>query len=100
MEKLKNYKELADGGIIDKPATTKDYYTGSWRTEKPIWNEAKCTHCMFCWVYCPDSAIEVADKKMTGINYHHCKGCALCAWACPAKPNKAIKMEKETEKIK
>ncbi|MBU2020180.1 MAG: 4Fe-4S binding protein, partial [Bacteroidetes bacterium] len=28
-------------------------------------------------------------------DYDHCKGCGICAWICPVKPEKAIKMEKE-----
>ena len=37
----------------------------------------KCSNCMLCWAYCPDSSIEVEDGAMTGIDLFHCKGCGV-----------------------
>ena len=54
-------------------------------------------NCLFCWIYCPDSAIEVKDGKIVGMDYEHCKGCGICESVCPVKPEKAIKMVKERE---
>ncbi len=90
----KRAKELAKGGIIPEAGTTRDYYTGDWRTEKPVLDTNKCTSCMLCWIYCPDTAIMVENKKVTGINYFHCKGCGICAYECPDRI-KAITMVKE-----
>ena len=42
----------------------------------------KCTNCMLCWMYCPDSSIEVKDGQMTGIDLFHCKGCGVCVQEC------------------
>ncbi|MFH1542050.1 MAG: 4Fe-4S binding protein [bacterium] len=76
--------------------TAKDFKTGDWRSEKPIWNESNCTQCMICWVVCPDASINVKDGKMTGIDYDHCKGCGICAHECLTRPDKrALSMEKE-----
>lgn len=86
-------KELPIGDILEA-GTAKSFKTGDWRTERPIWNSQKCIHCMVCWISCPDSAIEVKDGKVTGINLDHCKGCGICAKECPAKVQ-AITMEKE-----
>jgi len=47
-----------------------------------------------CWIYCPDSAILVEDKKVKEIDLEHCKGCGICAEECPVK---AIKMVPEGE---
>lgn len=58
------------------------YRTGGWRSVRPVWDAEKCTHCMMCWVSCPDSSIEVENKEMTGINLKHCKGCGVCAKEC------------------
>ena len=85
MKKVLNWDEIEIGGNIPEPGTSKDYETGSWRTFKPIWDGDKCTHCMFCWIYCPDNAIIVEDEKVQGIDYFHCKGCGLCAAVCPPK---------------
>jgi pyruvate ferredoxin oxidoreductase delta subunit len=91
------WKELPIGGIITEPATSTKYKTGDWRTDRPIWNPEKCTSCLICWVYCPDSAIIVDEEgKMRGIDLDYCKGCGICAEECPPK-NKAITMVPESE---
>ncbi|MFC1576417.1 pyruvate synthase subunit PorD [Candidatus Omnitrophota bacterium] len=90
MAKKKGWKEIPIGGIIDKPGTSRDYKTGSWRTFKPVINKEKCINCLQCWIFCPDSCIMVKDEKMEGFNYDYCKGCGICASICPVK---CIKME-------
>ena len=85
------WKNLPEGDVLEA-GTAKEFKTGDWRTEKPVWDIAKCKQCMLCWVSCPDSSILVSDGKMTGIDYDHCKGCGICAKECPFK---AIVMEIE-----
>lgn len=91
MEKQKA-SELPIGGIIDKGGTAKKFQTGDWRSFKPVLNPQKCIHCLFCWVYCPDSSIVIKDGKMAGFLYEYCKGCGICADECPPK---AIEMVRE-----
>lgn len=91
----KSWKEIPIGGIIDKPGTAKEYKTGEWRTFKPV-RDQRCTHCMLCWIYCPDSSILVKDEKQTGFDYDHCKGCGICAKVCPVK---CIEMVPNDKKI-
>ena len=38
---------------------------------------------MVCVPYCPDSSLPVAEGKLAGIDYLHCKGCGICAQVCP-----------------
>lgn len=90
--KLKNWKELPIGGIIDKGGTAEEYFTGGWKTFKPVRDEQKCINCLICWVYCPDSAIIPKEEKFGEFDYYHCKGCGICAKVCPVK---CIKMVKE-----
>ena len=40
---------------------------------------------MFCWLFCPEGAIQVKDEKFVGIDLDHCKGCGICAHECPRK---------------
>ena len=86
------WKELPIGAIIKEPGTSKRFETGDWRTERPVLDPEKCIHCMFCWIYCPDSSIKVENGKMEGFLYEYCKGCGICADVCPTK---AITMVRE-----
>jgi pyruvate ferredoxin oxidoreductase delta subunit len=63
--------------------------TGSWRVQRPVVDQQKCTKCQLCWVYCPEAVI---DRKEITIDYRYCKGCGVCAVECPTG---AISMEKE-----
>ena len=67
---------------VPEGGTSKNCYTGGWRSDCPVWDSEKCTNCMLCWMYCPDSSIEVKDGQMTGIDLFHCKGCGVCVQEC------------------
>lgn len=66
--------------------------TGSWRSQRPVIDVARCIGCATCDRVCPDSAAKVGKDKKAHINYDYCKGCGICANECPVK---CIKMEKE-----
>jgi pyruvate ferredoxin oxidoreductase delta subunit len=89
---MKGWREIPEGGLILEAGNAVQYKTGSWRSQKPVRNEEKCTHCLICWIYCPDSAILVENEKIKGIDLEHCKGCGICAKECPVH---AIEMVKE-----
>ena len=105
--KLKDWQELPQGGVIAEGGNAADYETGTWRTSRPEWKSENCIHCLTCWVLCPEEAYRLTDgknkagkdrKEISDINYHHCKGCGLCAKECPInkKGDKcAIKMVHE-----
>jgi pyruvate ferredoxin oxidoreductase delta subunit len=77
------WQHLPIGGVIPDGGTSSAYETGTWRTSRPLWNAAQCTHCLLCWIYCPDSAIIVEDGRMVAIAFDYCKGCGVCAYECP-----------------
>jgi len=105
MSELKGWRDIPIGGIVLEPGSSVEYNTGAWRSMRPVRDEEKCTHCMLCWVFCPDSAIVVKDSRVQGFDYDHCKGCGICAHECPVKvdkhavtgkPGKVIQMIEET----
>jgi pyruvate ferredoxin oxidoreductase delta subunit len=102
-DKLLTWREVCPGGTVTEAGSSAEYRTGTWRTErpvldagsslnfetgdwrsdKPIWDGKKCTHCMICWVYCPDATIIVENGRWVRFDYEHCKGCGICAQTCP-----------------
>lgn len=96
MSQLKKYRELNLGGNIEKGGTAHEFKTGDWRSFKPVYHSENCIQCLFCWAYCPDSAVILKDGQVTGFDLDHCKGCGICAHECPGKKKvKAITMEEE-----
>lgn len=91
-QKMKSYKEMPIGGIIDKPGSSKDYKTGSWRVQNPVRDTEKCTNCLFCFNFCPEGAWKIKNGKISHVDLDYCKGCGICEKICPVK---VIKMERE-----
>ncbi|MBI4305927.1 MAG: 4Fe-4S binding protein [Chloroflexi bacterium] len=81
------------GGTVVQPGSAARNLTGSWRTRRPVIDFSRCTHCMICWVMCPDSCFRVEDKQLVGVDLDHCKGCGICAEQCPRE---CIAMDPET----
>lgn len=97
VERGSGWREIPRAGLITDVGNAMDYETGDWRSQRPVWSEEKCVHCLLCWVFCPDSAILVRDGKMVGFDFDHCKGCGICAVECPPKV-RAIEMVSELER--
>ncbi|KYJ86932.1 pyruvate ferredoxin oxidoreductase [Sulfurovum riftiae] len=91
-------------GIVHQKAEERHYsdfnsYTASvasWRVEKPVFNIDVCIDCQNCWVWCPDTSIISRDKQMLGIDYDHCKGCAVCVEVCPTNPKSLLMFSEQT----
>ncbi len=94
MSKLMTWQELPIGGVIIQAGNSEEYVTGGWRTFRPVIDFERCTHCLLCWLYCPDVSMQTAGGKLTGVDLLHCKGCGICSEVCPAH---AISMVAESE---
>lgn len=77
--------------VIHAGLTSVEVKTGLWRTLRPVIDYERCKHCWWvCSSFCPDSAIEVADKGIPRIDYDHCKGCMICVVQCPSHAIEAV----------
>ncbi|MEM4190144.1 MAG: 2-oxoacid:acceptor oxidoreductase family protein [Candidatus Caldarchaeum sp.] len=65
--------------------------TGNWRLFKPVVNYQKCTGCIVCYIYCPESAISIDSENKPLIDYETCKGCLICVKECPLKAIEAVR---------
>lgn len=76
----------AAAGILTEP-------NAGWRVQKPVVDHNKCSHCLLCWVLCPEGVIDKENENLE-IDMNYCKGCGLCAQECPQD---AIAMVREGE---
>lgn len=51
------------------------------RKERPVVDDAACSMCGLCWIYCPEGIIS-RDTHIR-INYEYCRGCGICVEECP-----------------
>lgn len=77
------WQDVTEGLQIHEAATSKQFETGEWRTNTPVFCKEKCKQCLLCVPYCPDSSIPVKDGKREDFDLKHCKGCGICVAACP-----------------
>ncbi|MDI9643967.1 MAG: 4Fe-4S binding protein [Candidatus Verstraetearchaeota archaeon] len=89
---LKGWREIPEGGTITEPGSSVNFDVTAWRTSTPVIDQKKCTKCGMCFLFCPDSAIELDVYGNYGVNLSYCKGCGICAKGCAVK---AITMVKE-----
>ena len=83
MGELKTWREVPVAGVV-APGETEQPHTGGWRTGlKPEADVERCINCLLCWLYCPDSAVQLDGTTFTGVDLDYCKGCELCAEVCP-----------------
>jgi 2-oxoacid:acceptor oxidoreductase delta subunit (pyruvate/2-ketoisovalerate family) len=83
MRCLSAWTELAPGGVVVRDQAEQPR-TGGWRTGlKPAADPELCVDCLLCWLYCPDSAVELDGTAFAGFDLDYCKGCELCAVVCP-----------------
>jgi 2-oxoacid:acceptor oxidoreductase delta subunit (pyruvate/2-ketoisovalerate family) len=83
MAELSDWTELPVAATV-QPAGAPRPQTGGWRTgEAPAVDLSRCVNCLLCWLYCPDSAIDLDGEIFTGVDLDYCKGCGICAEVCP-----------------
>jgi len=82
--KLVSWQEITHGSHVFEAGNARNFKTGDWRSNKPVFNAEKCKQCLLCFPVCADSAINLSGEgKVEGFDYDFCKGCMVCKAVCP-----------------
>ncbi len=86
------WNDLEIGSIITEPGSARQYRTGDWKSERPVFIKEKCIKCGLCAIYCPEGCIAQTEEGYFEADLFYCKGCGICPVECPTQ---AIEMEVE-----
>ncbi len=76
------WKDVEKGAILKNPGSAREYRTGDWRSQRPVYDQNRCIKCGVCYLYCPDAAIKIREDGYIEIDDYYCKGCGICAREC------------------
>jgi pyruvate ferredoxin oxidoreductase delta subunit len=80
--KLPGWKNIPLGCAILEPLSARRNLTGSWRSQRPIWEHEKCVQCGVCELFCPEACISQNADGYFEADMDYCKGCGICAREC------------------
>lgn len=76
------WQELNFGCMVFAAGNAANYKTGSWKSQRPVWDNAKCIKCGICYIFCPEGCIQETKDGFYEANLDYCKGCGICAHEC------------------
>ena len=88
------WKDLEIGAVVTEPGNTRQYQTGTWRSQRPSYEFNRCIKCGICYIFCPEGCIGQNAEGHFETNLYYCKGCGICARECPTR---VITMVEEEE---
>ena len=88
------WKDVGTGAIVAEAGSASQYQTGTWRSQKPIYDFGRCIKCALCQIFCPEGCVEQNAEGYFEANMFYCKGCGICARECWTK---VITMVEEEE---
>jgi len=76
------WHEVNPGCMVFAAGNAANTKTGSWKSQRPIWDNAKCIKCGICYIFCPEACIQEVKDGFYEANLDYCKGCGICAHEC------------------
>ena len=77
-----DWQEVSPGCVVFAPANAREYLTGSWKAQHPVWDDAKCIKCGLCYIFCPEGCVRETENGFFRGDLDYCKGCGICAHEC------------------
>ena len=68
---------------IPEAGNARYYRTGGWRTDRPVRDDDKCTQCLFCYFFCPDSLRHRGGAEGDGLRLRALQGMRHLREECP-----------------
>lgn len=76
------WKTVNVGAMVFEPGNARTYQTGSWRAQRPVYDNLKCIKCGICYIFCPEGCISQTEEGFFEADMDYCKGCGICAREC------------------
>jgi pyruvate ferredoxin oxidoreductase delta subunit len=76
------WQEITTGCVVLRSGSASEYHTGTWRSQRPVWNDQKCIKCGICYIFCPEGCVSQTEDGYFKANLDYCKGCGICAHEC------------------
>ena len=76
------WREISPGCMVFAPGNASEYHTGSWRDQRPVYDNSKCIKCGICYIFCPEGCISQDADGYFVADLDYCKGCGICAYEC------------------
>ena len=76
------WRDLEIGCIVTEPGNARQYKSGDWRSQRPIFDTNKCIKCGICFIFCPEGCVEQNAEGYSEADLFYCKGCGICATEC------------------
>ncbi|UCD83360.1 MAG: 4Fe-4S binding protein [Deltaproteobacteria bacterium] len=81
-DKPLGWKDIEVGAIVTEPGGARQYRTGDWRSQRPVWDRSKCIKCGLCYLFCPEPAVKEDAEGYFDNDLYYCKGCGVCVREC------------------
>lgn len=92
-EILPSWRELLPGCVVTEAGSAKQYRTGDWKSQRPVWDHQRCIKCGICYLFCPEGCIGQNEDGYFEANLYYCKGCGICARECWTEAIRMIEEE-------
>ena len=56
------WQEMNPGCMVFEPASARSYLTGSWKAQRPVWDDSKCIKCGICYIFWPEGCVSQDEK--------------------------------------